>query len=186
MDWDELQLEENMRRSHSLPHDVVLDILLRLPVKSLKRFKCVCKSWCSNFEETDFIRKHHLSNAARGTNLCTLVKSVPIFDDRFGTNVILSPGETWQPRIVVNFSLLSNETIRVRETINIPSVDFPACMSMVDECEGLILLRGCCAYDNPDPVLLLNPATQELKTLPQSSVEHPLNKEISGYCGFGL
>lgn len=32
---------------YDLPQDVVIEILLRLPVKSIMRFRCICKLWCS-------------------------------------------------------------------------------------------------------------------------------------------
>ena len=34
--------------SHSLPTDVIFDILSRLPVKFVTRFKCVSKAWFSH------------------------------------------------------------------------------------------------------------------------------------------
>ncbi|XP_038705901.1 F-box protein At1g11270-like [Tripterygium wilfordii] len=156
-------------RTHSLPDDVVLDILLRLPVKSVKRFKCICRSWCSKFQEPDFLREHYLTNAVRGTNLRTIVKSMSVFDPLTYDPLVIGASLS---RIVVDFSLLSNQTMRVKETINIPVVLpslFPV-MDMVGECEGLILL---CSFENSDPIMILNPATQELKTLPKSSVERP-------------
>ncbi|XP_074293876.1 F-box/kelch-repeat protein At3g23880-like [Silene latifolia] len=43
-----------------LPRDlIIMDILPRLPVKSLLRFKTVCKTWCSAITTTNF-RKSHL------------------------------------------------------------------------------------------------------------------------------
>ncbi|XP_021747854.1 F-box protein CPR30-like [Chenopodium quinoa] len=42
----------------TLPVDVITDILLRLPAKSLLRFKCVCKLWYDIIEGTDFIKRH--------------------------------------------------------------------------------------------------------------------------------
>lgn len=38
--------------------ETVNDILLRLPVKSLLRFKCVCKSWHDLIKSSSFIKKH--------------------------------------------------------------------------------------------------------------------------------
>lgn len=40
----------------SLPLDIISYILSRLPVKSLLRFKCVSKSWCSLISYPQFIR----------------------------------------------------------------------------------------------------------------------------------
>ncbi|KAK9072447.1 hypothetical protein SSX86_008881 [Deinandra increscens subsp. villosa] len=50
-----------------LPHDIVIDILLRLPAKSLGRFKSVSKFWLSLISSADFI-KSHVHRAVSDTN----------------------------------------------------------------------------------------------------------------------
>ncbi|KAM3690879.1 hypothetical protein ACJW31_09G153000 [Castanea mollissima] len=59
--------------SHRLPDDLVYDILTRLPVKSLIRFRCVSRSWYCTITDSDFITKHLdranlLSNSNNGAN----------------------------------------------------------------------------------------------------------------------
>ena len=41
-----------------LPDELLEEILSRLPVKSLIRFRCVKKSWSANFQQPSFIAKH--------------------------------------------------------------------------------------------------------------------------------
>ncbi|PON58761.1 F-box domain containing protein [Trema orientale] len=41
-----------------LPWDLIVDILRRLPVKDLLRYRCVSKPWCSLIDGPDFIKKH--------------------------------------------------------------------------------------------------------------------------------
>ncbi|XP_050891593.1 F-box/kelch-repeat protein At3g23880-like [Lathyrus oleraceus] len=41
-----------------LPEELVSDILLRLPVKSLLQFKCVCKSWKTLISDSQFAKNH--------------------------------------------------------------------------------------------------------------------------------
>ncbi|XP_058185591.1 F-box/kelch-repeat protein At3g06240-like [Rhododendron vialii] len=42
-----------------LPEDLLMEILLRLPVKSLLRFKSVCKNWYALIQNPSFISLHH-------------------------------------------------------------------------------------------------------------------------------
>ncbi|KAL5769263.1 hypothetical protein ACOSQ2_016046 [Xanthoceras sorbifolium] len=44
--------------SENLPGDIIFDIFIRLPVKSLCRFKCVSKSMYSMLHSSNFIKKH--------------------------------------------------------------------------------------------------------------------------------
>ena len=47
-----------LQGKNHLPHDVVLNILARLPVKSLLRFRCVSKLWDSSITSPNFISTH--------------------------------------------------------------------------------------------------------------------------------
>ncbi|XVF23714.1 hypothetical protein REPUB_Repub13aG0063600 [Reevesia pubescens] len=48
-----------MASSHGdLPADVLTEILLKLPVKSIIRFKCVSKTWCHLFQNPTFVSQH--------------------------------------------------------------------------------------------------------------------------------
>ncbi|KAG5051146.1 hypothetical protein JHK87_003344 [Glycine soja] len=52
--------KDNLRgvRSVFLPQELVIEILLRLPVKSLVRFKCVCRLWLSLISDPSFAISH--------------------------------------------------------------------------------------------------------------------------------
>ncbi|KAG5016752.1 hypothetical protein JHK82_022405 [Glycine max] len=45
--------------NHTLPMDLMREILLRLPVRSVSRFKCVCKSWLSIISDPQFGNSHY-------------------------------------------------------------------------------------------------------------------------------
>ena len=47
-----------------LPHELIVQILLRLPVKSLIRFKCVCKSWFSLISHDPHFANSHFQITA--------------------------------------------------------------------------------------------------------------------------
>ena len=42
----------------NLPCELIVDILLRLPIKSLCRFKCISKPWCTLISHPDFVKTH--------------------------------------------------------------------------------------------------------------------------------
>ncbi|XP_057433676.1 F-box/kelch-repeat protein At3g23880-like [Lotus japonicus] len=42
----------------TLPEDLIAEVLLLLPVRSLLRFKCVCKSWRSLISDPQFAKSH--------------------------------------------------------------------------------------------------------------------------------
>ncbi|GJX41480.1 F-box domain containing protein [Tanacetum coccineum] len=42
-----------------LPRDILIDILLRLPTKSLGQLKSVCKNWSSFISSASFVKLHH-------------------------------------------------------------------------------------------------------------------------------
>ncbi|KAL7081114.1 hypothetical protein ACP275_14G019200 [Erythranthe tilingii] len=50
------------RMEKNLPEEIMEEIMYKLPVKSLLRFKCVSKSWNSIISDKDFI-KHHLKKS---------------------------------------------------------------------------------------------------------------------------
>ncbi|KAL5065016.1 hypothetical protein RYX36_026753, partial [Vicia faba] len=51
-----------------LPHELVIQILLRLPVKSLIRFKCVCKLWFSLISHDSYFANSHFQLTATEPN----------------------------------------------------------------------------------------------------------------------
>nr|KJB74135.1 hypothetical protein B456_011G277100 [Gossypium raimondii] len=56
------------RPRFELPEALVIEILSKLPVKSLTRFNCVCKYWCSSIQTPHFI-----SNNLENNNLNLLL-----------------------------------------------------------------------------------------------------------------
>jgi hypothetical protein len=70
-----MQLKESMnlpknKVSNYIPDDICFDILSKLPLKSLKRFTCVCKFWANLFEKPEFMRMYrkHLSQSTYDDN----------------------------------------------------------------------------------------------------------------------
>jgi hypothetical protein len=64
-----IPITRSIMMANELPEDLVTLILLWLPVVSLLRFKCVCKSWYALITHQNFVRKHLLHNKNSNTHL---------------------------------------------------------------------------------------------------------------------
>nr|KJB74170.1 hypothetical protein B456_011G277300 [Gossypium raimondii] len=140
------------RPRFELPEALVMEILSKLPVKSLTRFNCVCKYWCSSFQTPHFISNNYHNNL-ENNNL----------------NLLLSrcDGNTFQRY----FSQLSNEKYQnyiVKQNIHLPFFknDRP---SVYGACHGLL----CLLDPSKDKAAIWNPSTREFKILPPSSIQRP-------------
>ncbi|KAJ0024158.1 hypothetical protein Pint_06888 [Pistacia integerrima] len=51
-------MEERRNNGFHLPQDILYDILMRLPTKSLVRFKSVCEHWCHMISDSNFCQVH--------------------------------------------------------------------------------------------------------------------------------
>ncbi|KAI9084724.1 hypothetical protein K1719_033368 [Acacia pycnantha] len=127
-----------------LPQDIITSILVRLSVKSLIRFQCVCKDWKNMFKTQSFIAKHlHHS---------TLQNSLIIADN------IISEGNGWHLRLL-------NREMQVFEFHNTDIID-PLMPGWVYSSNGLLCvdLRG----KSQDSLWLWNPAIRVVRQLPKS------------------
>ena len=68
-------LRRRTKHDDDLPDEIVLDIFARLPVKSLLRFRCVCKPWYSSIANPRFITFGIFPNLHLGLHVLA-VKSV--------------------------------------------------------------------------------------------------------------
>lgn len=133
-----------------LPIHLVIDILSRLPVKTLLDFRRVCKGWLSLISDPYFANLH-------------LDKSQP--------SLLLAPfkpvgsRESWKLNLVdlhVNPSSPSNDPVELVTTINLPKGPFP--YNVVNSCNGLLCLFSPW---NDSPISIYNPLLGELVTLPR-------------------
>ncbi|KAL8499061.1 hypothetical protein ACS0TY_022141 [Phlomoides rotata] len=56
------KIEERKDSPNRLPHDIIENILLRLPVNYLIRFKSVCKLWEATISDPRFAETHLIQN----------------------------------------------------------------------------------------------------------------------------
>ncbi|KAM0917295.1 hypothetical protein ACQ4PT_009604 [Festuca glaucescens] len=166
------------RRSNLLeiPEDLVLEILVRLPVKSLLRFKTVCKAWHVTISSQSFIAAHLQRSASnhkrRLSFLITPYLSQDLWPNTFSNNIRFyewhhdGGGEADN----ANADLVYAKDFRGR---------FRSVYRLA-HCHGLVLLPT----DNK--LYILNPARRELLTLPESIGRvHDPSSFCRGSVGFG-
>jgi len=149
-----------------LPADAIQEILSRLPVKSLARFKCVSKSWLGLITNPHFIIRHFIG---KNNNH----ESVLISHLRPGKRQVLS---------LLCHEALETESRCFQLSYANPNGEFRSYVQIIGPCQGVF-----CLFDGKDNILLWNPATRDLKLLPQSHVEPPTNAYPFDICvGFGF
>lgn len=124
--------------------DIIIEILSRLPVKSLLRFRCVCKSWHTLISDSQLVRKH-LRRAVRGVNANScklLISNSPLYS--------------------IDYEELEdvNSFVAIRE-LHLPVPLVLDRMRIVGSCNGLI-----CLHENKGDFFLWNPCTRDTLKLP--------------------
>ena len=132
-----------------LPYEVVFDILTRLPVRSLVRFRCVSKSWNSIITSPDFITTHMNRPKSLSNNKGYLLY-VPT-SDHYDQNLCID---------VCN----SDRTLTHISTFQLPFSAY-----MVGCCNGMF-----CLHNFPNKVLYLwNPSIRKFKMISTPHFTHP-------------
>ncbi|KAJ4909699.1 F-box protein [Raphanus sativus] len=137
-----------------IPQDVVQEILIRLAVKSLLRFKAVSKTWRTEIESRTF-HDRHLRHQQKSRNL-----SVLVFDDdnpASATFRTLSVGAT-------SLSLENHSTYHLQLH---PSTFKFSCVTstgiqITESCDGLVCLYSTFL------TYVINPATRWYRKVPES------------------
>ncbi|XP_071716294.1 putative F-box protein At3g20705 [Rutidosis leptorrhynchoides] len=155
-----------------LPKDVIFDILSRVPVRYLLRFKSVSKSWYALFQNPNFISNHFKNQSAISdpSFLFTPHKSTtsPSTSDR-NVGLILSDS--------------SYKSIEIPIEIDIPLLTILKPLRVCGSCNGLICLS---VLPIASIILLWNPATRVFKDLPISPIDRPRAGPIKVVLGFGF
>ncbi|XP_024044693.1 F-box/kelch-repeat protein At3g06240 [Citrus clementina] len=144
----------------TIPHEIIFEILLRLPVKSLCRFKCVSSSWLALISDPQFVMLQLHRNKRR--------------------NLILS---NLSGNSAYNYSIDEEKLVSVE-------LDFPLeqdanrdgsgyLARIVGSCNGLV-----CTTPKPKIFFVLNPLTRESKRIPDVPFE-PFPRSSDDLYGFG-
>jgi len=144
-----------------LPNSLAFSILSKLPLKSLKRFGCLHKSWALLFENSNFVNLFHIN---------FLSNQHSYYDD---TSILLCLIDKSNNKSSL-FSVYGKEELNWSN-------------KLIENILGSSSINGIiCLYLN-NIVYLWNPSTTEFKVIPPSPVEYaPDNVHIMfKYQGFG-
>ncbi|KAF3450486.1 hypothetical protein FNV43_RR06569 [Rhamnella rubrinervis] len=135
-------------------HDEMLnDIMLKLPLKTVARWKCVCKSWYSLLNSSDFIIQYlQLSNNKIRRNI--------------NDHDLILKFETENDYIDM-ISILSHETLGVLDTQKLSTYTQQK-YNQIQGCRNSVV---CITSDRQYTlkVLLWNPKTRQVKVVPKNS-----------------
>ncbi|CAJ1941214.1 unnamed protein product [Sphenostylis stenocarpa] len=144
-----------------LPLDLILHILLRLPVKSLARFKSVCKSWFSLISDSQFAISHFELAAACTERLVFLEPIVPEFRSIDLNGSLHDPSAS----AALNLNFMSPESTYVQ---------------ILGSCRGFVLLD---CFQN---LCLWNPSTGIHKQVCHSPIASDMDTMLYTFLhGFG-
>ncbi|KAK4256275.1 hypothetical protein QN277_009160 [Acacia crassicarpa] len=138
-----------------LPHEIIRNILKRLPVKSLIRFQCVCKDWKNLMQNPSFIVDHLQQSSHQNPSLLLECKRI---------NIPLP----WR-------LYLLDSGLQVRRVQNSPSNNSSRNAGIVGSCNGLLCLEIHDFNQSPHPLSLWNPATTAVRHVPRT---------ITDFCDF--
>ncbi|KAL6641160.1 hypothetical protein ACP70R_019341 [Stipagrostis hirtigluma subsp. patula] len=146
----------------AIPDDVLEEVLLRLPVKSLLRFKSVCKSWRDTIASPRFERcQLQLSKARRPSMLIMPLRwtTPPLRMDKIRFFAYPGHGTTAE---LVQEKLWSTGVENCRRPIH---------------CDGLVVAA---AVLSPQ-IFVCNPATKELVALPAGTLDYCYGYQKVGF-----
>nr|POE76003.1 f-box protein cpr30 [Quercus suber] len=151
---------------------MVIQILLWLPVVSLLRFKCVCKSWYALINGQNFINKHLLHNQTTSNK------------NRNARFLLIQRQKSSNDHVI---SKLQYESLEILSTQAVPSQYFGIPkhleINIVSSINGLVCLD---LHAGNTDIVLWNPATNETKVLPKSGISYPQGRAFSRDIGFGF
>ncbi|KAI3934592.1 hypothetical protein MKX01_034046 [Papaver californicum] len=125
-----------------IPEDIIIDILTRLSVKSVLRFRCVCKSWYELLKTSNFAELH-------------LNHSLKYGDDGIIYNHVGKISCVDYGSLVSSSSTLSNMVVHI---------DYPLEHKMeriLGTCNGLV-----CYLSSQKDIIIWNPCTKDYKKIP--------------------
>ncbi|KAL0444783.1 UNVERIFIED_CONTAM: F-box/kelch-repeat protein [Sesamum latifolium] len=144
----------------NIPDDVTIEILTRLPVRSLIRFKCVCKSWNLLLKNPTFISKHHQTISQKDGSEVLLVSRRDNVTNKRVVSMLRNDG--------------SDNTLADQDLPTFLN-DMFGHVRLIGPCKGVV-----CLFGFPDNIALWNPSIRDFKKLPLSLLPRPPNAKVRG------
>ncbi|XP_056689902.1 F-box protein CPR1-like isoform X2 [Spinacia oleracea] len=141
-----------------LPMPLIMDILSRLPVKDLLRFRCVSKTWKYLIDDSHFIKLHLQHSLENTTNLAVVIRSSYLYS--------------------VEFPALDEAII-----IDHPLKSYDMGTEVLGSCNGLLCLSNGEKH-GINGTVVYNPVTRKSRQVPASKIKIPYGYEHLIY-GFG-
>ncbi|KAG5550542.1 hypothetical protein RHGRI_015488 [Rhododendron griersonianum] len=143
------------RATFHLPFEIAIEILSRLPVKSLLRFKSVCKSWYALIKTPDFISKHLLTQSA--LNSTSLLVTTYNYETQNPVMSLIHTDDGFNNGpISLVFPFLNRTSFRGWDHRGIGGI-----------CNGLVCMSPSCSRFGY-PLILCNPSTRQFREIPNS------------------
>ena len=159
----------------NIPQELTVDILLRLPAKSIGKFRCVSKPWRCLLSDPLFITAHLTLHLCYPQKLIFFSSSpVPLSSRSIYTLTFTTADNPGSEAVLQKLTLAEN----ILENTSSKYA------SIVGSCNGLVLVLGFrMEIGFRDTMYLINPTTMEFVKLPAS----PLVREavrIGGVLGY--
>ncbi|KAK4266445.1 hypothetical protein QN277_027366 [Acacia crassicarpa] len=158
----ELTVWTGQCKIQTLPPNIIIDILSRLPIKSILSCKRVCKSWLRLISHPRFVE---LQLARSSTSI--LIKTIPSLSE--SRKIILTHVDQ-RGRDPYRF-----DKLMLTPKINLPCSKF----GLVNSCNGLLCLSG---FEKDDPIWVCNPILGEYVTIPSASE----GRNLGSFTGLGF
>ncbi|GMI74250.1 CONSTITUTIVE EXPRESSER OF PR GENES 1, CONSTITUTIVE EXPRESSER OF PR GENES 30 [Hibiscus trionum] len=136
--------------------DIIPEILCRLGVKDLLRFRCVSKPWCSLIDSPDFIKLHLSQSLNTSTHLSIVLRDCYLFSIYF-------------------------DSLKADQMLNNPFSTEYIITEILGSCNGLFALFNC-----DEEIALWNPSTRKFHMLPVTDIEFPRDFCIRQFIVYGF
>ena len=155
-------LRRRTKHDDDLPDEIVLDILSKLPVKSLLRFRCVCKPWYSSIANPSYISTHLLNHNHHHHHgyVIHIPRHIPVL---LPSSL---PGSSRSSDQVC--TLACDRTYETISEFRVPCTFQSGFPHFVGSCNGMSCFTSSRSWSNV--VYLWNPSIRRFKRLPNSQL----------------